>query len=644
MSAAGSDLRSGPWTGRSGRVYVLDEGDSREGGMASILRVRPVGVAVDTSFSEPGTLLALKLARADEPMSVDALNREAEVFQTLRSAQGMPPCPRLHDLVSLPDSERVVGLVMEWCPLDMERWWADVYQRPWAFAELCEALAEVCLRLREYQATCAAATSQRVAHSDVKPRNLLRAQDARWLLTDFGASKARDLDGGDWSATRVILGTESFIAPEGLFNARKSHPEAMDIWSVGATLYALLRMRAYLQAGNKMPLNGTHSTHFRSHRVALVSDLHQRKPALFIDKPLDPTQFASPTRLPDKDRVAIAECLRGCFATADHEAAVVEATLSVLDRAMQIDPQARYADAAEMALALADLARLGRVDANMDATRVSLLTADGLEEAAPDVTGVRPLGAPPPGSDGRAPNVARKPTLGVRTAVRPLSGQVQEIVELPPKSETLPPPVDPTRTAETAEKPEKRVLVGGNVRPQTIPRTAEAPPATSAPLPDAAPVAAEKAVLSSRPLPPAAPPIPKDARTESPRMSRRIPARVPGWLSVTLPVLVILQLVVIGLQITQLLVNARRDAAPVPVAAPAPTPAAPKTGLVMVSGALAYLDRIGTTVPIGLVPVGRYTLYALPDGATEFIDLGTVQVAADERIVYRCSQEGCARL
>jgi serine/threonine protein kinase len=391
-------------------VYVLDQGEGREGGMASILRVRPAGVAVDTSFSEPGTLLALKLARADEPMSVDALNHEAEVFVTLRSAQGMPPCPRLHDIVSLPDSaslpgspsmperERAVGLVMEWCPLDMERWWSEVYPKPWAFAELCDALSEVCLRLREYQATCAAATSQRVAHSDVKPRNLLRAQDARWLLTDFGASKARDLDGGDWSATRVILGTESFIAPEGLFNARKSHPEAMDIWSVGATLYALLRMRAYLQAGNKMPLNGTHSTHFRSHRVALVSDLHQRKPALFIDKPLDPTQFTSPTRLPDKDRVAVAECLRGCFATPEHEVAVVEATLAVLDRAMQIDPQARYADAAEMALALADLARLGRVDDKMDATRVSVLTADGLVEAlsepAPDITGERHRRAP----------------------------------------------------------------------------------------------------------------------------------------------------------------------------------------------------------------------------------------------------------
>ena len=125
-------------------------------------------------------------------------------------------------------------------------------------------------------------------------------------------------------------------------------------------------------------------------------------------------------------------------------------------------------------------------------------------------------------------------------------------------------------------------------------------------------------------------------------MSRRIPARIPGWLSITLPVLVILQLVVIGLQITQLLVGARQDAAPAPVVEVPPTP--PRTGLVMVSGALAYLDRIGTTVAIGLVPVGRYTLYALPDGAVEFVDLGTVQVEADAQIVYRCSQQGCARL
>jgi hypothetical protein len=215
-------------------------------------------------------------------------------------------------------------------------------------------------------------------------------------------------------------------------------------------------------------------------------------------------------------------------------------------------------------------------------------------------------------------------------------------VELPKKSESQP-PAEPVRTADPADAREKRVLVGGNVRPQTIPRSPEAPgAATSAALPPATPVDPDKAVLSSRPFPPAAPAIPKDGRTESPRMSRRIPARVPGWLNVTLPVLVILQLVVIGLQITQLLVSARRDAAPVPVVAPAP--AAPKTGLVMVSGALAYLDRIGTTVPIGLVPVGRYTLYALPEGATEFVDLGTVQVGADERIVYRCSHEGCARL
>ena len=328
--------------------------------MASVFGVRPVGAPAGDSQSAAGTLLALKLARADEPLSVEALGREADVFLTLRGALGMPPCPRLHDVV-LTDRGQPVGLVMEWCPLDMERWWADVHGRPWAFSELCDALAEVCLRLREYQQTCAAAVGQRVAHSDVKPRNLLRAQDARWLLTDFGASKSRDMDVGDWSATRVILGTESYIAPEGLFNARKSHPEAMDTWSIGATLFALLRMHAHLRDGGRMPLNGTHSSQFRSHRTALVSDLHQRKPALFIDKALDPSQFTSAERLPDKDRAAVADALKGAFAP-QHETVVIDATLALLDRAMRIDPQQRFGDTAELAEALTALARLGRVD------------------------------------------------------------------------------------------------------------------------------------------------------------------------------------------------------------------------------------------------------------------------------------------
>lgn len=597
--------------------------------MASVLGVRPVGAPAGDSQVVAGTLLALKLARADEPLSVEALGREADVFQTLRSALGMPPCPRLHDVV-LTERGQPVGLVMEWCPLDMERWWTDVHARPWAFSELCDALAEVCLRLREYQQTCAAAVGQRVAHADVKPRNLLRAQDARWLLTDFGASKARDMDVGDWSATRVILGTESYIAPEGLFNARKSHPEAMDTWSVGATLFALLRMHAHLRDGGRMPLNGTHSSQFRSHRTALVSDLHQRKPALFIDKPLDPSQFVSPERLPDKDRAAVADALKGAFAP-QHEALVIDATLALLDRVMRIDPQQRFGDTAELAEALAALARLGRVDDGIEATRVSLATDAGLaalgpslvgladdEVSAPvDITGVRPLGPPPPGSEGvqlKAPAANDDPVRPARVPASPVS------------------PVEP--------EVKKHVIVGGNARPAPV--IIQRPPEDreSAPLSD---VVREG---NGKGLPPAPPAVPRDNRPDPLRVSRRIGPRFPAWLGVGIAVMIALQLVGIGLQITSLLVTARQEA-PAPASPPpapvvvAPAPEPPKTGLVLVVGGQAYLDRVGTRLAIGTVPVGRYTLFVLLDGSKEFIDEGTVEVHADERLVFRCTADGC---
>ncbi len=653
--------------------------------MASVLRVRPVGESV----GDAGTLLALKLAREDEPMSLDAIGREAEVFATLRSAQGMAPCPRPHDTVQTSDGKRIVGLVMEWCPFDMERWWADVHTRPWAFSELCEALAEVCERLRAYQRACAAAAGQRVAHSDVKPRNLLRAADARWLLTDFGASKARDMDSGDWTATRVILGTEGFIAPEGLFNARKSHPEAMDIWSVGATLYALLRMHAHLRDGGRLPLNGTHSSQFRSHRVALVSDLHQRKPALFIDKPLDPTQFASHDRLPEKDRAAVADALKKSFAP-EHEAIVVAATIALLDRAMQIDPQARFTDAGEMAKALTALSRISRVDDGMDATRISMVSDMGLTHLSMgdlvgvdddlldggvpgDVTGVRPL-APPPGETAppsiakrsmppaSAPRASMAPASNPRTSMLPTGAAAPSApapssttatptpaapapsprASMPPASPRVslaPSPTDPTADAsETERAGAKLVLPGGNVRPgpQTIQKPAD--DSLSAPIPLA--TASDKGPKSAPPAPPV---VPRESRAEGVRMSRRIAPRLPAWLALGVAMILVFQLVGIGLQITQLWIAARPEP-PAPVAPVVAAPAPPKTGLVLVSGAQAYLDRVGVKVPVGSVPVGRYTLFALPDGGSEFLDIGTVEVVAEEQVTYRCVRDGCTRL
>ena len=79
-----------------------------------------------------------------------------------------------------------------------------------------------------------AAAEAGVLHLDVKPANVLIADDGRILLSDFGPAVT---DEGVRALTRlgIVLGSPQYIAPERLSGA-DSTPQA-DLWSLGATLY-----------------------------------------------------------------------------------------------------------------------------------------------------------------------------------------------------------------------------------------------------------------------------------------------------------------------------------------------------------------------------------------------------------------------
>jgi serine/threonine protein kinase len=79
-----------------------------------------------------------------------------------------------------------------------------------------------------------AARRSGVLHHDVKPSNVLIADDGRVVLTDFG-SAATDDGAGALTAAGTVLGSPDYIAPERLANGVCT--AQADLWSLGATLY-----------------------------------------------------------------------------------------------------------------------------------------------------------------------------------------------------------------------------------------------------------------------------------------------------------------------------------------------------------------------------------------------------------------------
>ncbi|WP_367049181.1 serine/threonine-protein kinase [Streptomyces sp. Je 1-332] len=78
-----------------------------------------------------------------------------------------------------------------------------------------------------------AAHAAGVLHRDVKPGNVLLADDRRILLTDFGIAAIE----GDSTITRTgeVVGSVDYLAPERVSGANPG--PASDLWALGATLY-----------------------------------------------------------------------------------------------------------------------------------------------------------------------------------------------------------------------------------------------------------------------------------------------------------------------------------------------------------------------------------------------------------------------
>ncbi|MEU9982731.1 serine/threonine-protein kinase [Streptomyces sp. NPDC050856] len=187
------------------------------GGMGTVWR------AVDETL---GRTVAVKELRF--PNSIDEDEKRRLITRTLREAKAIARIRNngavtVYDVVDEDDRPWIVMELIEGKSLaDAVR--EDGVLTPRRAAEVGLAVLDV---LRS-------AHREGILHRDVKPSNVLIADDGRVVLTDFGIAQVE----GDPSitSTGMLVGAPSYISPE---RARGHKPgPAADLWSLGGLLYA----------------------------------------------------------------------------------------------------------------------------------------------------------------------------------------------------------------------------------------------------------------------------------------------------------------------------------------------------------------------------------------------------------------------
>ncbi|WP_335941223.1 serine/threonine-protein kinase [Streptomyces sp. PTD5-9] len=215
-----AEQAQGPQRDTDGRLlagrYRLGEVLGR-GGMGTVWR------AVDETL---GRTVAVKELRF--PSAIDEDEKRRLITRTLREAKAIARIRNngavtVFDVVDEDDRPWIVMELIEGKSL-AEAIREDGVLTPRRAAEVGLAILDV---LRS-------AHREGILHRDVKPSNVLIAEDGRVVLTDFGIAQVE----GDPSVTStgMLVGAPSYISPERA-RGHKPGPPA-DLWSLGGLLYA----------------------------------------------------------------------------------------------------------------------------------------------------------------------------------------------------------------------------------------------------------------------------------------------------------------------------------------------------------------------------------------------------------------------
>ncbi len=206
-----------PLIGRvlDGRYQVGDR--VARGGMATVYQ------AQDLRLDRTVAVKVMHTGLADDPEFVSRFEREA------RSAARLSH----HNVVAVfdqGDDRGTLFLVMEYVPGTTLR---DLIRKE-APLDPGKALAV----LEPVLAALAAAHGAGMIHRDVKPENVLLADDGRIKVADFGLARAVNAETQHTATGGVLIGTVSYLSPELVVDGKAD--ARSDVYAAGVLLYEML--------------------------------------------------------------------------------------------------------------------------------------------------------------------------------------------------------------------------------------------------------------------------------------------------------------------------------------------------------------------------------------------------------------------
>jgi serine/threonine protein kinase len=230
--------------------HLLEEERTLEPGMVlgSYTVVREIGrggmgrvyLASDGRLGRTVALKALPPQLTREPIHRERLRREARAAAVLTH-------PGICTVYALEEFDGDLYIATEFVEGHMLRDEIAEGKRP--------SLEKIVATARELASALASAHAKGITHRDLKPENVMRTQDGRIKVLDFGLARVEPGPGGIAATLTAplpggIVGTPAYMSPEQI-EGRKAGPSA-DVFSFGVLMYEWISGRHPFQAASTL--------------------------------------------------------------------------------------------------------------------------------------------------------------------------------------------------------------------------------------------------------------------------------------------------------------------------------------------------------------------------------------------------------